>query len=593
VLLYYGGSTPRKFSMRTTSATSKFAILLSVATAAPAATDNTGLLDPVSRTDHTSPLLPTPSARANSQAVPPPSVRSAIDPSLDERNERAAVRYSPLGKSLDRIENDLASGKTTSVELTHFYLDRVRALNPQLHAVISINPDALPIARTSDQDRRRGRRMGPLAGIPIMVKDTIETADRMPTTAGSLALKDNMTGRDAPLVAKLKAAGAIMLGKTNLSEWANGRASNSLAGWSGMGGQTRNPYALDRSPCGSSSGSGVATAAQLSAASVGVENDGSLTCPASMNGVVGLKPTLGLVSRTHMVPLGLFQDTAGPMTRSVSDAARMLGIMAGSDPLDPVTAPADANMEDYSRALNIDALRGVRVGVLRFAAGFDAATDQVFDRALTTLRDAGAKLVEINTPLNMDAIDKAEGTIFTDEFKCELGAYLASVPVSRVPSRTLKDVITFDEQHPIQEMSLFGQNKFEALNEALGDADPRLVQAKIDARRLAGPEGIDRLLTVYHVAVLVAPTVGPAWLIDPIQKDHPVGKNPGKLAAVAGYPHLTVPMGEVRTLPVGLSFIGTAWSDARILAYGFAFEQAAHASVALTSPYPSVARKYL
>jgi amidase len=577
--------------MRTTSATTKFAIVMSVATAAPAATGKMILSDPISGTDHSFPSPPILSPKDKAQAVPLPFTGSAIDPDLDKRNRRSAGNYSPLGKSLDRIENDLVSGKTTSVELTQFYLDRTGMLNLQLHAVISINPDALMIARTSDMDRRLGRAMGPLAGIPIMVKDTIETADRMPTTAGSLALKDNMNGRDAPLVAKLKAAGAIILGKTNLSEWANGRASDSLAGWSEMGGQTRNPYALDRSSCGSSSGSGAAAAAELSAASVGVENDGSLTCPASVNGVVGLKPTLGLVSRSHMVPLGLFQDTAGPMTRSVSDAARMLGIMAGSDPSDPVTAPADANKEDYSRALNSDALRGVRVGVLRFAAGFDAATDQVFDRALTTLRNAGAELVEINTPPDMDAIDKAEGTIFTDEFKPELAAYLSSVPASRVPSRNLKDIIAFDEQHPIEEMSLFGQNKFEALDKALGDADPRLVQAKIDARRLAGPEGIDRLLTVNHVAVLVAPTVGPAWLIDPFQKDHPVGKNPGKLAAVAGYPHLTVPMGQVRTLPVGLSFIGTAWSDARILAYGFAFEQAAYASVAPMSPFPSVPRK--
>ena len=293
---------------------------------------------------------------------------------------------------------DLASGRTTSLQLTQFYLQRIQALNDQLHAVIAINPDALEDSRASDEARRQHRPLGPLAGIPILVKDTIETADRMPTTAGSLALKDNINGRDAPVVARLRAAGAIILGKTNLSEWANGRSSESIAGWSAIGGQTRNPYALDRSSCGSSSGSAAATAAELAAASIGVENDGSLTCPSSMNGVVGLKPTLGLVSRTHMVPLGLFQDTAGPMTRSVRDAAEMLGIMAGSDPMDPVTAPADAHKQNYLRLLKADGLRGVRIGVLRYAAGFDPDTDQLFDRALETLRAAGAELVESRRP---------------------------------------------------------------------------------------------------------------------------------------------------------------------------------------------------
>lgn len=397
-----------------------------------------------------------------------------------------------------------------------------------------------------------------------------------------------MNGRDAPLIARLRAAGAIILGKANLSEWANGRSSDAIAGWSAVGGQTRNPYALDRSSCGSSSGSGSAVAAELAAASIGVENDGSLTCPAAMNGVVGLKPTLGLVSRTHMVPLGLFQDTAGPMTRSVRDAAEMLGIMAGSDPRDPVTAQADAHREDYLRLLKPDALRGVRVGVLRYAAGFDPATDLVFERALTTLRTAGAEVVEIKETPNALAIDQAEGTVFTDGFKSALAAYLATIPSSRVSSRTLGDVIAFDKVHGAAELSLFGQNKFEALDEALGDADPRLARAKLDARRLAGPQGIDMLLSVNYVDVLVAPTVGPAWLIDPKLKDHPVGGNPGKLPAVAGYPHLTVPMGQVHMLPVGLSFIGTAWSDARILSYGYAFERAAHAFAAPTVPFRSV-----
>jgi amidase len=479
------------------------------------------------------------------------------------------------------LEADLTAGRTTSVELVTVYEQRIARLNPQLHAVIAVNPDALAAAAASDAARKAGELQGPLAGLPILVKDNIETADPIATTAGSLALKDNITGRDAPLVARLRAAGAIILGKTNLSEWANIRSSHSISGWSAVGGQARNPYAPDRSPCGSSAGSGIAAAASLAAAAIGTETDGSVTCPSAVNGLVGLKPTVGLVSRTHIVPISHSQDTAGPMARSVSDAALLLGVIAGSDPADPATAPADARKADYLVGLKPDALKGVRVGVLRFAAGFHPETDQVFDRALATLIAAGATLVEIAAPPPASHdVGRLEKIVLGTELKAGLNAYLATTSPARVPSRTLADLIAFNKAHADSEMALFGQDVFEAAEQTKGLDDPAYLAAKADAYRLAGPEGIDAVLKANEVSVLVAPTLGPAWLIDPVLKDRFVGGGVGGPPAVAGYPHLTVPMGQVAGLPVGLSFVGPAWSEASLLAYGYAFEQAAHARIA-------------
>jgi len=478
---------------------------------------------------------------------------------------------------LFELEADLLAGRTTSVELVRLYQQRIARLNPRLHAVISLNPDALAIASQADAARAAGRSQGPLAGVPILVKDNIETADNMATTAGSLALKDNITGRDSAVAGRLRAAGAIILGKTNLSEWANIRSSHSISGWSAVGGQARNPYALDRSPCGSSAGSGAAAAASLTGAAIGTETDGSVTCPAAVNGLVGLKPTVGLVSRANIVPISASQDTAGPMTRDVRDAALLLGVIAGSDLADPATASADAHRSDYLAGLRPDALTGVRIGVMRFAAGFHPETDRVFDQALATLTAAGAELVEIEkSPVSPD-VSKLERVVLMTELKAGLNAYLATTSPQRVPSRTLANLIAFNKAHAAEEMPLFGQEAFELAEQSKGLDDPAYLAAKADAHRLAGPEGIDAMLKANNVSVLVAPTLGPAWLIDPVLKDRFVGGGAGGPAAVAGYPHLTVPMGQVAGLPVGLSFIGPAWSEAALLAYGYAFEQAAHA----------------
>jgi amidase len=493
----------------------------------------------------------------------------------------AFAGYDPTEKSIGELEADLTAGRATSVGLVEAYSHRIEALNPRLRAVIVVNPHALAEARAADAARAAHRPQGPLAGVPILVKDNIESADPMATTAGSLALEHNMPGRDAPLVARLRAAGAIILGKTNLSEWANFRSTHSISGWSAMGGQARNPYALDRSPCGSSSGSGSASAASLAAAAIGTETDGSVTCPAAIAGLVGLKPTVGLVSRTHVVPISHTQDTAGPMARSVRDAALLLTVIAGTDPDDAATAQADAHKTDYVAALDPHALQGVRIGVLRFAAGFHPQTDAVFDRALAALQAAGATLVDIQkAPTEASLLRDYEQTILKTELKADLGAYLATTSPDQVPSRTLADLIAFNKAHADRELPLFGQELFEASEATKGLDDPDYLKAKAEAHRLAGPDGIDAMLAANNVTALVAPTLGPSWLIDPVLGDRFVGGGAGAPPAIAGYPHLTVPMGVVDGLPVGLSIIGPAWSEARLLAYGYAYEQVSHARVA-------------
>jgi len=472
------------------------------------------------------------------------------------------------------LSAQLRDGHLTSQRLVQYYLDRIDAIDgkgPKIQAVIAINPAALDAARALDAERKGGHMRGPLHGIPVLIKDNIETADPMPTTAGSLALADNITHRDAPLVARLRAAGAIILGKTNLSEWANYRSVRASSGWSGVGGLTRNPYGLDRSPCGSSSGSGAGVAAGLAAGAIGSETDGSVTCPASVNGIVGLKPTLGLVSRTHIVPISHSQDTAGPMARSVTDVALLLTAMAGSDPADPATIDADKHTQDFTRELKPDALHGRRIGVMRFEAGFHPETDAVFAHALDVLKAAGAELVEIDKLPGSEAIGDAESIVLSYEFKADIDAYLATTPRA-VASRTLADLIAFNAGHAAREMGLFGQELFEKSQATPGLDAPAYKTALALSKRLAGPEGIDMLLAKYHVDALVAPTAGPAWVVDTVNGDHSSG-NTTTLPAVAGYPHLSVPMGLVFGLPVGLSIIGPAWSDARVLAYGYAFEQ--------------------
>ncbi len=474
---------------------------------------------------------------------------------------------------------DLAAGRTTSAGLVQGYLDRIAAIDragPMLQAVLALNPQALEQARALDAERAQGHVRGPLHGLPVLLKDNIETIDALPTTAGSLALADNVTHRDAPLAARLRAAGAVILGKTNLSEWANMRGSRSVSGWSGVGGLTRNPWSPDRSACGSSSGSGAAVAAGLAAAAIGTETDGSVTCPASVNGIVGFKPTLGLVSRHNIVPLAHSQDTAGPMATSVRDAALILGVIAGSDPADPATVDADRHAADYVAGLKTDALAGKRIGVLRFLAGFHPETDAVFAHALDVLRQAGATVVEITTLPGgtgaMDAIGEAEQLVLLTELKADLASYLATTPKA-VASRTLADLIAFNRAHADRELGLFGQELFEHAEATKGLDEPAYVAARAKSLRMAGAEGLDRMLADGKFDALVAPTAGPAWVVDGINGDHASGQAP-TLPAVAGYPHLSVPMGLVAGLPVGLSIIGAKWDDARVLAYGYAFEQA-------------------
>ncbi len=413
-----------------------------------------------------------------------------------------------------------------------------------------------------------------LAGMPILIKDNIETRD-MPTTAGSLALIDNAPGRDAPLVARLREAGAVIVGKANLSEWANIRSTGSTSGWSAVGGLTRNPHVLDRNTCGSSSGSGAAVAAGIVPAAIGTETDGSIVCPAAANGIVGFKPTVGLVSRTHVIPISESQDTAGPMTRTVRDAALVLTALAGTDPADPVTAGADARRVDYAAALDAGSLNGLRVAVLRFHTGYSKATDAVFDQALEAMRAQGAVLVEITEGPDMGALGKVEFQVLLTEFKAGLNAYLATTDPAQVPYRRLSDIIAFNRGEP-RELVLFDQDIFEMAEATAGLDDPAYREALATSRRLSREEGIDRLMAEHDVRVLVAPTGGPAWPTDLINGDH-FGGSSSRLPAVAGYPHLTVPMGFVGPLPVGISFIGGQWDDASVLSYGYAFEQATQA----------------
>ena len=461
----------------------------------------------------------------------------------------------------------LSAGISTATRDVNHYLARIAQLDdagPTLNAVIAVNPAAACNAATQEGN-------GPLNGRAVLVKDNIETRE-LSTTAGSLALADNMTGRDAPLIQRLRANGGVVLGKTNLSEWANIRGSGSSSGWSAVGGQTRNPHAIDRSPCGSSSGSGAAVAAGLAWAAIGTETDGSITCPAAVNGIVGFKPTVGLVSRTHVVPISASQDTAGPMATSVADAALLLGAIAGPDPLDPATAEAAAHLTEFTAGLATSSLAGVRIGVLRQQAGTEPRMLAEFDRALSDLAAAGAVLVEIDfTP--DPAMGEAEYAVLLYELREGLGAYLQGSPAD-LPIRSLADAIAFNRAHAAEELRWFGQDIFEAADMATDAAAYR--EARATSLRLAGAEGIDRLLAENGVALLVAPTEGPAWPIDLMQGDRfvspPVGA--GSMAAIAGYPHLTVPMGAVEDLPVGLSFIGARWHDHQVLLAGAAYERA-------------------
>lgn len=502
------------------------------------------------------------------QPTSPTKAASESPPPADHLTASQALDY---GMPVADIEAAMARGDFTAVQLTQAALDRIKAKDGDIHAVIAVNPDALAEAQAADDARKAGKNLGPLMGIPVLIKDNVETLDPVATTAGSLALKNNITHRDSPSVARLRAGGAVILAKTNLSEWANIRSTRSVSGWSGVGGLTNNAVDHTRTACGSSSGSGAGVAAGFAPLAIGTETDGSVTCPSSMEGLAGLKPTLGLISRTYVVPISHSQDTPGPMGHSVADIAAMLNVMAGSDPMDAATKDADSHRTDYAAGLSADGLKGVRIGVLRDQQGNDVKTQAVFDAALKTLQDAGAVLVDIKSS-EVKGLGEAENTVLHTELKADLNTYLASTPAT-VTTRTLADVIVFDKQNADKEMPWFGQEYFEQAEETKGLSDPAYLAAlKVD--KTASAAMIDGLLKTNNVSILVAPTYGPPWLSDLVYGDQYNGPSATTLPATSGYPHLTVPMGTVQGLPVGLSFIGTAWSDHSLLQAGYAFEQA-------------------
>ena len=473
------------------------------------------------------------------------------------------------------LQARMARGELSSRALTQAYLERIGAIDdagPKLNAILELNPLALQEAEARDAERRAGRVRGPLHGIPVLLKDNID-ATPMATSAGALMLADHQPKTDAFLVRRLRDAGAVVLGKTNLSEWANFRSTRSTSGWSSRGGLTRNPYVLDRNACGSSSGSGTAIAANLATVAVGTETDGSIICPSAVNGLVGVKPTVGLISRSGIIPISRTQDTAGPMARSVTDAATLLSVMVGRDERDPITADsAGRAVFDYQTRLRPDALRGARLGVIRQAMGYHAPTDAVMERAITAMRNAGANVVDV-TVHTWGQWHDAELQVLLYEFKSGVQHYLAT---SGAPVGTLAEVIAYNRRHARTAMPHFGQELLEQA-EAKGTlGDPAYFTARTDARRLARTEGLEATLSAHGLDALIAPATSSAWRTDLAHGDRFLGAGYG-LAAVAGTPSVTVPMGEVKGLPVGVVFMGPAWSEPRLLGLAYSFEQATKA----------------
>ena len=480
--------------------------------------------------------------------------------------------------TIDDLQKAFQSGQYSCRSLTEKYLARIQEIDkagPMLNSVIELNPDALSIADALDVERKTERKSkgprGPLHGIPVLIKDNIDTADRMNTTAGSLALLGSRPPNDAFVAAQLRKAGAVILGKTNLSEWANIRSSHSTSGWSGRGGLTRNPYALDRNPCGSSSGTGAAVSANLSVAGVGTETDGSVVCPSSSNGLAGLKPTVGLVSRSGIVPISHSQDTAGPMARTVRDVAILLGAMAGADPEDSATADSRGKVfPDYTKFLDPRGLKGARLGVVRKYCGFNDAVDHFMDSLIDEMKRAGAEIADPADIPTIGKFDDSELTVFYYELKADLAAYLARRGSSSVKS--LKDVIDFNELNRGREMPYFGQDIFLKSEQKGPLTSKEYLDALALNRRLSRVEGIDFIMDKFKLDALVAPTAGPAWLTDLINGDHAAG-NSSSAAAVAGYPNINVTAGYLWGLPVGISFFGRAWSEPTRLKIAYSFEQ--------------------
>ena len=470
----------------------------------------------------------------------------------------------------------MESGQDTSRTIVDKYLARIEAIDkngPALHSVIEINPDAKSIADGLDAERKAGKVRGPLHGIPVLIKDNIGTADKMTTTAGSQALEGSIAPQDAFIVSQLRVAGAVILGKTNLSEWANIRSNHSTSGWSGRGGQVKNPYALDRNACGSSSGSGAAGAANLAAVTIGTETDGSIVCPSSINGLVGIKPTIGLVSRTGIIPISHTQDTAGPMTRTVADAAVLLGAIAGVDPADAVTKDSVAKgSRDYSSSLDVNGLKGARIGVVRKGVtGYSPVVDRLFEAAIGDLKRLGAEIVDPADIPTINDLGASELTVLLYELKADLNKYLAGLG-AKAPVHTLEEVIAFNKAHAAKEMPFFGQELFEQAQAKGPLTDKVYLDALARGTRLSRKEGIDAVMDKLKLDALVAPTTGPAWLTDHVNGDS-FGGSSSALAAIAGYPDITVPAGNALGLPVGLSFFGRAWSEPLLIKLAYAYEQ--------------------
>jgi amidase len=476
--------------------------------------------------------------------------------------------------AISDLQSGMKSGELTSRKITEAYLRRIEEVDkrgPELRTVIDLNPDAISIAESLDAERKQKGARGAMHGIPVLIKDNIDTADRMQTTAGSLALMGSKPAQDAGVAKKLREAGAVILGKTNLSEWANIRSSHSTSGWSGRGGLTKNPYALDRNPCGSSSGSGAAVSANLCVVAVGTETDGSIVCPSSANGIVGIKPTLGLISRAGIVPIAHSQDTAGPMARTVRDAAILLTALAGPDPRDNATAEAATKAQkDYTQFLDPNGLRGARIGVARKYFGFNDAVDALMNSLIDQMKSAGAVIVDPADLESHGKFDETELLVLLYELKADLNAYLATRSGGQV--RSLVDVIAFNEKNKQAEMPYFGQDLFLKAQEKGSLTDKEYVAALAANRKLSREQGIDGVMEKFHLDALVAPTGAPAWVTDLANGDH-AGGGSSNAAAVAGYPNIAVPAGFVFGLPVGISFFGRAWSEPTLLKIAYGFEQ--------------------
>lgn len=474
------------------------------------------------------------------------------------------------------LQTRMQAGTLTARALTEAYLARIRALDPQLRSVLEVNPDALAIADALDQERKVKGPRGPLHGIPVLIKDNLATADNMATTAGSLALVGIKPPRDSFMVVRLREAGAIVLGKTNLSEWANMRSPHSSSGWSGRGGQTHNPYALDRTPCGSSSGTGAAIAASFAAVGIGTETDGSIVCPSSSQSLVGIKPTVGLLSRSGIVPISHTQDTPGPMARTVADAAALLTALAAIDPADSATAASKGKATDYTKALDANGLKGARIGVVRAKMfGSSAAADAVTEAAIKVLKEQGAVIVDPADIPHLGEYDDAELEVLLTELKVDLPGYL-KVWAPSAPAQTIEALIRFDKDHAADELPYFGQEQFELAVKKPGLSSPAYRRALARCRKLARTEGLEATLAKYKLDALIAPTGGTPWVIDLITGDH-FSMSSSSPAAVAGTPAITVPAGFDHGLPLGITLMGAAWSEAKLIKYAYAYEQATHA----------------